>query len=225
MSVGWSWFWQCDVVQTRSGSQVFMYRMRRAPWPSRVTSPPPSITMSGRLLKTRAVALIGIVTGDGPQLNVMIPPWATALTTACEVQLPGRSGPDHAVRVGGVDEAGRGGDRRVPGRVAGRRSRRVDRRQSEGSLEERGHLASCDVALRAEPAATAARRDAGRRQPVDREPERMAGRDVAEAHAARGDQVKRTREERGHLAAADEVVRAEPAASAAGGNAGGRQSD
>ena len=27
--------------------------------------------------------------GRGPQLKVMIPPWATALTTACEVQLPG----------------------------------------------------------------------------------------------------------------------------------------
>ena len=24
VSVGWSWSWQCDVVQTRLGSQVFM---------------------------------------------------------------------------------------------------------------------------------------------------------------------------------------------------------
>ena len=27
VSVGWSWSWQCDVVQTWSGSQVFMYRI------------------------------------------------------------------------------------------------------------------------------------------------------------------------------------------------------
>ena len=40
-------------------------------------------------MKTRAVALIGIVTGDGPQLKAMIPPCATALTTADDVQLPG----------------------------------------------------------------------------------------------------------------------------------------
>ena len=66
-----------------------MYRIRRAPWPSRVTFPPPSMTTSGLLLNTRAVAAILIVTGSGPQSNVITPPAATALTTACEVQLAG----------------------------------------------------------------------------------------------------------------------------------------
>ena len=44
---------------------------------------------SGRLLKTRAVAAILMVTGAGPQLNVITPPAATAFTTAAEVQLAG----------------------------------------------------------------------------------------------------------------------------------------
>jgi hypothetical protein len=34
-----------------------------------------------------AVALITIVTGSGPHENVMIPPWATASITSCDVQL------------------------------------------------------------------------------------------------------------------------------------------
>jgi len=38
---------------------------------------------------TFAVAVIVIVTGVGPQLKVMIPPMATAWTTAAEVQLAG----------------------------------------------------------------------------------------------------------------------------------------
>ena len=29
VSCGWSWFWQCEVVQICAGSHVFMYRMRR----------------------------------------------------------------------------------------------------------------------------------------------------------------------------------------------------
>jgi hypothetical protein len=41
-------------------------------------------------LFTFAVDVIAIVTGFGPQLNVMIPPAATARTTAAEVQLAGR---------------------------------------------------------------------------------------------------------------------------------------
>ncbi len=45
------------------------------------------MTTFGRLLKTRAVAFIRMVTGFGPHLKVMIPPRATAFTTACEVQL------------------------------------------------------------------------------------------------------------------------------------------
>jgi len=40
-------------------------------------------------LRTLAVALITMVTGRGPQENVITPPAATARTTACEVQLAG----------------------------------------------------------------------------------------------------------------------------------------
>src|SRR4029450_254871 len=80
---------QWSVAQPSVGSQVFMYRIRRASWPSSVTRPPPSSTTSGLLLNTRAVAAILIVTGCGPQSNVMTPPLATALTTAAEVQLAG----------------------------------------------------------------------------------------------------------------------------------------
>lgn len=40
-------------------------------------------------MKTRAVACMGMVTGLGPQLKTMIPPWATAATSASEVQLCG----------------------------------------------------------------------------------------------------------------------------------------
>src|SRR5436190_9582690 len=61
--------------------------IRRCPAPDSVTRPPPSRTTRATLLRTLAVALNTIVTGAGPQLNVMIPPAATALTTAAEVQL------------------------------------------------------------------------------------------------------------------------------------------
>src|SRR5690606_25441899 len=44
VSCGWSWSWQCGVVQTWAGSQVFMYRIRTCPPPLSVTFPPPSIT-------------------------------------------------------------------------------------------------------------------------------------------------------------------------------------
>jgi hypothetical protein len=40
-------------------------------------------------LRTFAVAFIAMVTGAGPQENVMMPPAATAATTAAEVQLAG----------------------------------------------------------------------------------------------------------------------------------------
>jgi hypothetical protein len=61
-----------------------MCKMRRLPAPLRVTFPPPLITTSALVLRTFAVALITIVTGARPQLNVMTPPAATALTTAAE---------------------------------------------------------------------------------------------------------------------------------------------
>jgi hypothetical protein len=61
--------------------------------------PPPSSTIAGPLaLRTFAVAVIVIVTGSGPQSNVMIPPAATAATTAFDVQLAGV--PDPITRVG-----------------------------------------------------------------------------------------------------------------------------
>ena len=43
----------------------------------------------GEVLTTLAVSVITMVTGSGPQLKVMIPPRATASTTACDVQLAG----------------------------------------------------------------------------------------------------------------------------------------
>src|SRR5215813_7845786 len=66
-----------------------MYRIRRAPPPLSVTIPPPSRTTRVPVLRTSAVASIVIVTGRGPQENVITPPAATAATTACEVQLAG----------------------------------------------------------------------------------------------------------------------------------------
>jgi hypothetical protein len=68
-------------------SQVFMYRIWRWPRPLRVTFPPPSSTILWLVLRTLAVAFILIVTGDAPQLKVITPPLAMALTTAAEVQL------------------------------------------------------------------------------------------------------------------------------------------
>ena len=88
MSCGWSWSWQCDVVQTCAASQVFMYRMRVVPPPLRVTLPPPSITILGPVLFTILAGRVRvIVTGSGPQLKVMTPPLATPATTASPVQL------------------------------------------------------------------------------------------------------------------------------------------
>ena len=63
--------------------------MRRLPAPLRVTNPPPSITTRWWVFSTLAVALITIVTGLGPQLNLMMPPAATSRMTAAEVQLLG----------------------------------------------------------------------------------------------------------------------------------------
>src|SRR5580658_8919801 len=80
---------QSDVVYFCFGSQVFMYRIRRLPPPLSVTSPPPSSTIWWLVFTTLAVCRMVMVTGSGPQLNVMTPPCATALTTAREVQLAG----------------------------------------------------------------------------------------------------------------------------------------
>src|SRR5919107_1851825 len=62
--------------------------MRRWPPPLSVTLPPPSSTIFGPFaLRILAVAFMVIVIGSGPQLKVMMPPAATADTTASDVQL------------------------------------------------------------------------------------------------------------------------------------------
>ena len=63
--------------------------MRRFPPPLRVTRPRPSRTTRRLVLTTLAVRLSSIRTGSGPQRNLMIPPFATARTTARDVQLRG----------------------------------------------------------------------------------------------------------------------------------------
>ena len=59
------------------------------PPPLSVTFPPPSSTTRRQLAGTVAAAAMVIVTGAGPQLNVMTPPAATAAITAADVQLAG----------------------------------------------------------------------------------------------------------------------------------------
>ena len=61
--------------------------MRRFPPPLSVTRPRPSRTTRRLVLTTLAVRFISIRTGSGPQRNRMIPPLATARTTARDVQL------------------------------------------------------------------------------------------------------------------------------------------
>src|SRR5450756_477315 len=61
--------------------------MRRSPPPLRVTRPPPSSTTGPLAFATLAVAVMVMVPGAAPQSKVMIPPPATASTTAWEVQL------------------------------------------------------------------------------------------------------------------------------------------
>jgi hypothetical protein len=64
--------------------------MRVVPPPLSVTLLPPSMTSFVPLsLKTFAVEVRTIVTGSGPQSNVMIPPFATAATNASPVQPAG----------------------------------------------------------------------------------------------------------------------------------------
>src|SRR5262245_14483969 len=63
--------------------------MRRLPPPLSVTSPRPSSTTRRLVLTTLAVWRSSIRTGRGPQRNRMIPPLATARTTARDVQVPG----------------------------------------------------------------------------------------------------------------------------------------
>ena len=70
-----------------------MYRMRRWPAPLSITLPPPSSTTTGEVLTTLAVSVMTMVTGSGPQSNVITPPCATASTTACDVHVAGVPAP------------------------------------------------------------------------------------------------------------------------------------
>src|SRR5580692_9455595 len=84
---------QSLVVYVCAASQVFMYKILRSPPPLSVTFPPPSSTTWWLVLTTLAVAVIVILTGLGPQLKVIIPPSATACTTAADVQPAGEPSP------------------------------------------------------------------------------------------------------------------------------------
>src|SRR5580698_9054962 len=84
---GYGWLTQSSVDHVPA--QVSEYRIRRLPAPLSVTSPPPSSTTRWRVFGTLAVAVMTIVTGFEPHLNLMIPPSATARTTAADVQLAG----------------------------------------------------------------------------------------------------------------------------------------
>src|SRR3984957_99995 len=84
---------QSLVVEVCAASQVFMYRIRVSPPPLSVTFPPPSRTTWWLVLTTLSVAVIVIVTGLGPQSKVMMPPSATACTTAADVQPAGEPSP------------------------------------------------------------------------------------------------------------------------------------
>src|SRR3954464_6083030 len=63
--------------------------MRRLPAPLSVTRPRPSRTTRLEVFTTFAVAVMVIVTGLLPQLKRIVPPLATAETTAAGVQLAG----------------------------------------------------------------------------------------------------------------------------------------
>ena len=69
-----------------------------------------------------------MVTGSGPQSKVMMPPAATAATTAAEVQLAGVPLPIRPGRVRGVDRPGLGRHRRATVRVARLQRRPAARR-------------------------------------------------------------------------------------------------
>ena len=63
------------------------------PPPLSVTLPPPSRTTWWLVFTTLAVAVMVIVTGSGPQSKVMMPPSATACTTAADVHPAGVPSP------------------------------------------------------------------------------------------------------------------------------------
>ena len=80
------------------------------------------------MLVTLAVAVILIVTGSGPQANRMIPPAATAATTAADVQPAGVPRP--TTRVGRELSTGRPPAGTATDRIPG-----TDRRGSEWAVD------------------------------------------------------------------------------------------
>src|SRR5690242_17203192 len=89
--------------------------MRTFPPPLRVTLLPPSRTIFGPLsLNTLAVSSRVIVTGSGPQSNVTTPPFATASTTAAEVQLSGVPVPTTVVGLDTSSAAASAGTSQLP---------------------------------------------------------------------------------------------------------------
>ena len=89
VSRGQAWSQQFDEVICWLVSQVSRYRIWTAFPPLSVTLPPPSRTTCELVFTTLAVACMVMVTGAGPQEKVMMPPAATAATTAADVQLAG----------------------------------------------------------------------------------------------------------------------------------------
>ena len=167
-------------------------------------------TTSGWSLKTFAVAAIVIVTGLGPQSNVMMPPGRRRSTTACRGAARRGAGADDVVRVGRVDGAGLGRDGALPSGLPGDGRWRDDRGQVHRPGQEGGHLAAGDRRIRAELPVPAAGGDASGGEPIDVRGERAPRRDVAERRAAGGGQMEAADEEGRHLATGHRVVRAEP---------------
>src|SRR5262245_52606481 len=77
--------------------------MRVVPPPLRVTRSPPSSTASR---SNRIVEVTGIVTGDAPHANTIVPPAAAAERSTASVQLPGVPSP---ITVVGDDTSNSGG--------------------------------------------------------------------------------------------------------------------
>src|SRR3954447_22688351 len=110
----WGYGWSTQLSVDQRPAQVSENRIRRLPPPLSVIRPRPSRTTECRVLTTLAVEVITIVIGREPQLKVMIPPEATARTTAADVQLAGRPLP--ITRSGCVVSTGRpaGGTGKCP---------------------------------------------------------------------------------------------------------------
>ena len=155
VSCGWSWFWQCEVVQIWAWSHVFMYRMRRWPAPLSVTLPPPSSTTTADVLTTFAVSVITIVTGSGAAVERDDPAARDRVDDRLRRAARRRAGADHPIGMRRVDRpclvgqrdsagiAGAGRGQAARDRVGGRRTtdpcqddRRIDDRNGAWTGDE-----------------------------------------------------------------------------------------